>query len=250
LPVARHAAAGQSRAVNAITVRGVIESVQSRNVYTTLGSLVERVYVEAGDSVTEGQILGRLDIDDLTNSANIAEASLRIAEINLLAAEHNIETRRALYNANAIARDELRQSEFALQAAIASRRQAQAMFDAARLSLERSVIRSPIDGTVTAVIAREGAVGMGLLFIVEDINSLKIITNFREYDLDKIETGMEVQISSDATGEAVYTGIINRINPAATVFAPVTEFEVEVLVTSNYTSLRIGTTARLNILFD
>jgi len=242
--------AQQGEPVNSITVRGTVESILSRNVYTTLGALVERIHVEAGDSVTEGQILGVLDAEDLTNSANIAEASLRIAEINLTAAEHNLETRRALYSANAIAREELRQSEFALQAAVASHRQAQAMFDAARLTLERSVIRSPIDGTVTAVIAREGAVGMGLLFIVADINNLKITTSLREYDLDRIETGMEVFISSDATGDAVYTGIINRINPAATAFAPVAEFETEVLVTSNETALRVGTTARLNIVFD
>jgi len=235
------------RAADYITTRGTVESTQRRNVYTTLGSMVERVYVEAGDRVTEGQILGILDTQDLQNEANIAQAALRIAEINLMAAEHNNEMLRTLYGNRAISRNELQQSEFQYQAALASRRQAQAALDNARITLERSVIRSPINGTVTAILAREGEIGLGRLFVVEDTGNLKLTTSFREYDLTRIETGMEAFISSDATGDAVYRGIISRINPAAAAFSSVVEFEAEVLVTSPNTGLRIGTNARINI---
>ncbi|MCL2197949.1 MAG: biotin/lipoyl-binding protein, partial [Defluviitaleaceae bacterium] len=49
-----------------LTVRGVVESVESRNIYSTLGFLTERVYVEVGDVVTAGQTLATLDTEDLT----------------------------------------------------------------------------------------------------------------------------------------------------------------------------------------
>jgi RND family efflux transporter MFP subunit len=235
--------------INSITVRGTVESVQRRNVYTTLGSMVERVYAEAGDIVEEGQILGVLNIEDLINEVSIAEASLRIAEINLATAEHNHETLKGLYETRVIPRNELQQSEFQLQSAIAFRGQAQAKLDATLVIMERSVIRAPISGTVTAVIAREGEVGFGRLFVIEDTENLKIITSFREYDLEKIKTGMNVTITSDATGNAEYTGVISRINPAASAFAPVVEFEAEILVTQGNTDLRIGMNANLGIIF-
>ena len=249
-PAAPRAAARRPAALaSSISVRGTVESVQRRNVYSSLGFTIERVYVEAGDRVTEGQVLGVLETEDLNIQLLNAEASLQIAEINIAAAEHNHGILRTLYAAQAIPVNDLRQAEFALQSAIASRQQAQALLDATRIALERSVIASPINGTVTAVIAREGAAGMGLLFVVEDDN-LKITTSFREYDLARIATGMEVAITSDATGSAEYAGVINRINPAAMAGAPVAQFEAEVLVTSPNTSLRIGMNTRVTISLD
>jgi len=246
-PAVPHAAVRRPAALTgSISVRGTVESVQRRNVYSTLGFTIERVYVEAGDQVTEGQVLGVLETEDLNIQLLNAEASLQIAEINVAAAEHNHGILRTLYAAQAIPVNDLRQAEFALQTAIAARQQAQALLDATRVALERSVITAPISGTVTAVIAREGAAGTGLLFVVEEDN-LKITTSFREYDLARITAGMEVTITSDATGSAEYTGVISRINPAAMTGAPVAQFEAEVLVTSVNTSLRIGMNTRVRI---
>ena len=372
-----------------ITVRGIVESVESRNIYTTLGLIVDSIYVEAGDLVTEGQILGVLDTEDLTLSvsqqsaslelarqnsqnslsdtrrmlneatANLAnntnthilsaEAALSSAAIHLEAAQQNydnafrdytdglnphvvstesflrtarIELDRieanhlnstALYAGGILSSDEMRQSDnaltharnqyndarlgyenaiesqqrtlaqlsTALQSAMTSHQNAQEMLSAARTAaqqdierlrsnvasaevssnlepmeislaqlekrLEDSIITAPISGTVTAVIAREGAVGMGLLFVIEDTDNLKITTSFREYDISRIAEGMEVTITSDAAGSAEYTGVISRINPAAAASSPVVEFEAEVLVTSVDTALRIGMNTRIDL---
>jgi RND family efflux transporter MFP subunit len=230
-----------------ITVRGIVESVTSRNVYTTLRLVVERVYVEAGDRVVQGQVLGRLNTEDLNIELASAEAGLQLAQINFETAEYNLEIRQTLYNERVISRDELRQTEFAYRAAVALRQQAEAHFEAARIALVRSSITSPIDGTVTAVIAKEGSIGEGLLFVVEDTDNLKITTRFREHDISRVRTGMNVAITSDALGSSIYEGVITRINPAATINAPTVEFEAEVRVTSENTSLQIGMNALLTI---
>jgi len=235
---------------NGVSARGTVESVHRRNVYSTLGFMVDRVYVEAGDRVANGQVLGVLDTEDLRIQLLNAEATLRMAEIGVATAEHNYGTVRTLYGTGAIPRNDLIQSEFAFQAATAARQQAQALVDSTRVALERSVLRSPINGTVTAVIAREGSVGMGLMFVVEDTDNLRVMTSFREYDLGRLATGMEVSITPIAAGSAEYAGVISRINPAAMAHSPVVEFETEVLVTSVDTSLRIGMNARLNVAVD
>jgi len=145
-----------------------ITDVQGKSIYTTLGFIVEHINVKASDIVSAGQVLCVLDAAELANEVKIAEASLRMAQVNLALTEHNITTRRALFQTGAMPRDEMRQLEFAQQAATASVLQAQAMLDAAHTALERSIIRSPINGIVTTVFAREGAIAMGLLFVIEE----------------------------------------------------------------------------------
>lgn len=53
-----------------------------------------------------------------------------------------------------------------------------------------ATITTPISGTVTAVYAEEGASGSGLLFVVEDIDHLKVSTTIKEYDISDVEVGM------------------------------------------------------------
>ena len=239
--------------LNSITVRGIVESVERRNVFTALGNMVRRVYVTAGDRVTEGQVLGVLeDTDDsmLTVAYQQAESALRNARIELTARRTAHENNRFLYDGGAISRDDLRQSEDALAVAQNNYRDAQVLLNAALHTQGRMVIRSPINGVVTAVYAREGVPGPGLLFVVEDTDNLRIITRFREYDIGRINPGMDAAISSGAAGDTVYTGTITRINPAANAnaHASIAEFEAEVAVTSPNTGLRIGMNARVTII--
>lgn len=243
--------------VNNIIVSGIVESVEQRNVFTALGNIVRRVYAYAGDRVTEGQILGVLeDTDDtmITIAHQQAESALRNARIDLQAKRAAHENSRFLFNGGVISRDELRQSEDALAFAENNYRDAQVLLNAAIITQGRMAIRSPINGVVTAVYAREGSPGPGLLFVVEDTENLRVRTRFREYDIGRIRTGMDVTITSYATG-GEYTGIISRIHPAANVNAQVhvpmpVEFEAEVTVTSLDTSLRIGMSTQLNIILE
>lgn len=118
--------------------------------------------------------------------------------------------------------------------------------------LEDATITAPISGTITTVIAAEGATPAamgGLMFIVEDTENLRVITRFREYDIGLITEGMTVTITSEVIGGAVYTGVISRINPAAVEGSHVVEFEVEIGIVSLDTSLRIGGTARVLVEF-
>ena len=113
--------------------------------------------------------------------------------------------------------------------------------------LENSTITAPINGTITAVIATEGSIGMGLMFIVENTENLRVITSFREYEIAKIDLGMEVIIRADATGHIEHKGIIRRISPAANIHSPIVEFEVEVEIISQNTGLRIGMDTRVEV---
>jgi len=392
-PLAGQLVPAAAEHVNRISVSGTVESVSSRNVYTTLGFFVDRVIVEVGDRVDEGQILAILDTGDLelmlaqaraqletsrqgaqvniessqamlyqasanvrnnTNmhvvsaqaalaaaDANIstirasleaaqedsydgsnaivlaAQSALRAAELALNNSELDFENAQILYEIGGISQLELRHAEDALTMARNGLSDAQAGLDTASASQERTIeqlqislrsattarqqalnalnaarnaanqevdllrsnleaaevaanleaheiaiqimerqledaiIRAPVSGTVTQVITREGMIGAGLLFVVENTDDLKVMTRFREYDIGLLSEGMEVTISSEAAGIGTYDGIITRINPAAVnnmgMSGSIVEFEAEVTVISESPALRIGMNVRLNI---
>ena len=115
--------------------------------------------------------------------------------------------------------------------------------------LEEGVITSPISGTITAIYAEHGEFSMARLFTVENLDELRVLANIREYDLPNIYVGKPVLITAYATGEQVHTGVITLISPRAISIFPVVEFEIEVVITSNY-ALLPGMSARVQIDID
>lgn len=113
-------------------------------------------------------------------------------------------------------------------------------------TLQDTVITAPINGTITAVIAEEGGVGMGPLFVLADTESLRIRTFFREYDLPQLAVGTEVRITADGATEE-YFGEISLINPSATQIMNISVYEAEIAITSPQPSLYLGMTTRITI---
>jgi len=120
-----------------------------------------------------------------------------------------------------------------------------------------SVIKSPVNGVVTAVYAKEGSSGSGLLFIIEDPSQMKINIRVKEYDAGKLIPGMPVMIRADAISGSEYYGTLTKIDPAAVKNAmgetdtiSDIEFGAEVSVDTEDTLLRIGMNARLDIILE
>jgi len=115
--------------------------------------------------------------------------------------------------------------------------------------LEKAQILSPVSGTVTEILAEEGALGSGLLFVIQDADNLIVKTNISEFDLASINLGDRVSIRTDATGDTVFTGTLERIAPTSTPGGGYATFESEVAV-FGAAGLRIGMSARLSIVTE
>lgn len=123
--------------------------------------------------------------------------------------------------------------------------------------LEDCTILSPASGTVTAVNAVVGGSGSGLLFVIQDTDSLKVVTNIKEYDIDTVSIGDKVTIKADATGDTEFSGTLSKIAPTSTLTTSGTttsstdaEFESEVTVDPGSQGLRIGMNTRLSIVTE
>ena len=124
-------------------------------------------------------------------------------------------------------------------------------------NLDDTQVTAPVSGTVTAVYAKVGSAGSGLLFIIEDVENLIVNTSVKGYDVGTVQTGMKVLIRSDATGDAEMDGTITSIAPTSnknamgqTDITGEAVFAAEVAVTSKDTGLRIGMEAQLDYILD
>ena len=387
----------RSELVDSISIKGIVESDKKRTVYSTVNGLLDEVNVEVGDFVIEGQLLAKIDTEELElniaqqkadlnaseqtslnqlqnsersyseaqsnlvsgknsqilnaeSSFKTAESNLKTAqknyndslqeyragnyaqltsaESNLTSAKQNLEIttdthekNKSLFEAGVITEDTLTQSENALisaqnrvddaangydnavtaqkktveqnenalRTAQVNYNNAQELLSAAKTAasqdLERlksnvesaqitvnnesrviaiqrlekqlhdSTITAPIAGTITAVYAKVGASGAGLLFVIEDLQDLIIETRIKEYDIGRVTTGMPVVIRTDATGDTEFDGIVRKIEPAAvkntageTATSSDIEFKTIVEVTSKDEALKIGMNTRLSII--
>lgn len=95
-------------------------------------------------------------------------------------------------------------------------RQARAALAAARLDLERTVIRAPVDGQVGQRALRVGQyadVGMPLLALVPA--AVYVVANYKEIQTERIRPGQSVTVVVDALGGAALKGRVDSLAPAS-----------------------------------
>ena len=79
--------------------------------------------------------------------------------------------------------------------------------------LEKSLIKSPTDGTVTEVNAKEGQAPAAAVAKIETIDTLRIESQVKEYDKNSVAVGTLVEITSDSAMGETYKGKVISIDP-------------------------------------
>ncbi len=80
--------------------------------------------------------------------------------------------------------------------------------------LEKAIVKSPISGTITEVKMVIGGVPTDYLAKVETVNRMIITSQVKEYDLNNVKVGMNVEISGESIGmNEKFKGKVLSINP-------------------------------------
>ncbi len=125
--------------------------------------------------------------------------------------------------------------------------QATAQADLAKSQLDATVIRSPLTGRVSYRDAEVGElVGTSsLVFIVIDDRSVLVEAGLSERVVGSVRKGMSMQLVVPALGNAVLTGVVDSVSPAAD---PRTmQYSVKVRVANPDGALKSGMLARLRV---
>ena len=210
------------------TYTSTVQAYVKNNIAPQTAGRITKINAEIGDFVKKGQVLAEID-----------KVQLQQAQLQLHNQEVELERLRALYNAGGLSKSDLEAIELSYNV---TKTQVENL-------LENTVLRSPIDGVVTA---RNYDVGdmyamSAPLYTVEQIKPVKLLVAISESDYTKIKKGDSVEIAADAIPGKTFYGKVEKIYP--TVDAATRTFNVEVVVANNYSTLRPGMFARVTVDF-
>jgi RND family efflux transporter MFP subunit len=194
--------------------------------------------VEEGSSVKEGQVIARLENEDVVAARDQAEANLKAVRANLQLARADLEeaTRsfersRSLAAGNTIARSEYDISEArylkaraAVNAGEAHVGASSAALEAAKVAVEYAFIRAPF---VAVVLTKNADIGdivtplgaaanaKAAVVTIADMASLQVEADVSETHLSLVKAGQPCEIQLDALPGTRLKGVVHTIVPTA-----------------------------------
>lgn len=83
--------------------------------------------------------------------------------------------------------------------------------------IQGAVVKATSGGLVTAVNVAVGDRYNGqTIAVIENVDSFDVTTEIGEYDINQVEVGQEVVIKTNATGDEELQGVVKKVSPAAT----------------------------------
>ncbi|KDR32464.1 arsenic resistance operon repressor [Caballeronia zhejiangensis] len=197
---------------------------------------VEWLGVLEGTPVKEGQIIARLESNDVAASLAQAQAQVKVARANLELqraelknAEVDLKRYKILapqgaipatqYDAALARFDKAKASINSDEAAIVS---AQANAQAAQVAVDQTVIRAPFDGVVIEKHANVGdnitpfssaSDSKGAVVTIADMKTLEVEADVAESNIARIAVDQPCEIQLDALPDARFAGRVSRIVP-------------------------------------
>lgn len=250
-----------------VSAVGALTPLNQVDVGTEVSGTIEEVLVENNDEVAAGQLLARLNTDQL-------EAQVRRARANLLSAEARVgEAQATIAEAGrTLARtEELRARGVATQEALDNARSANdrataglasaeaqvevadADLAAAETSLAKAEIYSPVDGVVldrkvdpgmTVVAAMQTPV---LFTLAQDLAAMELKVAIDEADIGQVRAGQRAVFTVDAYPNRRFPAEITRVRYASSTTEGVVTYETLLTVDNADLSLRPGMTASATI---
>lgn len=217
-----------------VLVSGTLEPARMVEVGSQVSGTIASLPVDFSSRVKAGQVIARLD--PALFETRLAEAEAGLARAQAERARHLAaldDARRKLENAQALAGDQqlaraeldlartaMLQASADVKGAAADVAAARAMVTEARVSLDRTIIRSPIDGVV---IGRHVDVGQTIvasvhapiLFTIGDLRRMRLFAEVPEGEVGGVQRGSQVSFDIESIGGRAFTGTVAdvRLSP-------------------------------------
>ena len=205
-----------------------IEPFATNNIVSQTAGRIVSIKAEVGQKVRKGQLLATMD------DVNLAKTRMQYVNDSTELARLT-----ELYNIGAVSQADYDMAKLALN-----------ITKKTYLNLaENTYLRSPINGVVTARNYDKGDMYSMTqpIFVVEQIQPVKMLVNVSESLFTQVHEGMEFDITVDAYPNEVFKGTVNLLYP--TVNSATHTFPVEILCQNADQRLRPGMFARVTATF-
>jgi membrane fusion protein (multidrug efflux system) len=134
-----------------------LEGQQTVEIRPRIAGYIENILVDEGAYVNKGQVLFRINAQDIQAQVRSAEAQVKVAEAQVSTAEINLGKTKPLVEKSIISAYDLKSSEATLESAKAQLAQAKANLENSKANLQYTVIKSPASGTIGTFPYRVGS---------------------------------------------------------------------------------------------
>jgi RND family efflux transporter MFP subunit len=179
---------------------------------------------EEGDRVKSGEVIARIDNDDIRAGLDMAKAELERTKVDTLNIGRQFRRHRELFQSGAISDVEFETAETTYKSSLTRLLAAEAAVRVQEVNLENTYIRAPFDGTVLTKNADIGEVvapfassasSKGSVVTMADMTSLEVEADVSESNIYKVIPGQPCEIVLDAYPATRYQGFVKKIVPTA-----------------------------------
>ncbi len=213
-----------------------IEAFAEADVVAKVAGEVRYLNVEEGDLVTEGQVLAQLDGDRLRLELSQSEANLRKLQ-------RDFERNKDLREKGLLSEGDFEKIQFEMEAL-------EAQFNLAKLELDYTYIRAPIDGVVSERMVKLGNTieESEALFRVTSLDPLVAYLFVPEREYRSIKGGQPVGIEIDALPGERIVASVTRVSP---IVDPDTgTFKISIEISDQAQRVKPGMFGRIAIVYD
>jgi len=265
----------------AVSATGTLNPVVSVQVGSQVSGQIKEILVDFNSPVKSGQLIAQLDpetyqhrvrqaeadVDAARAGQGVQQAEVARARSSLANAQRDYERKKTLVERNFISpaeRDTAQNNLDVARASLASAeaqvrngeavvRQREAQLAAARVDLERTTIRAPVDGIVVKRSIEPGQTVAAslqapeLFIIAKNLTDMQVETSIDEADVGRVRVGQKATFTVDAFAGRHFEGEVRQVRKAATVVSNVVTYIVVISAANPDLTLLPGMTANVRI---
>ena len=263
-----------------VSTSGTVSALVTVDIGSQLSGNIGAVNVDYSSEVKRGEVLARMSsfetrvreeeaaVAVAKANVDLQEAGIGRAEANLHKAELDLGRAKELVAKGATSQAALDTAIAAEQGAVAdiaiakanvenakaTLTQHEATLDSARIDLDRTYIRSPIDGVVIDKIVEVGQTVAAslqapkLFTIAQDLNQVQIQAQVDEADIGQVTSGNPVSFTVDAYPDVTFEGTVEQIRLAPISLQNVVTYTVVIAADNQLSRLLPGMTANVEII--
>lgn len=217
---------------DSVLATGAIQAAQLTDVGSQVSGQLKKLYVKVGDNVKQGQLIAQIDSTTQHNSLIAAQeavanykAQKASKQSTLVLAQQTYTRQKYLYEHDAGSQADMQSARQALDAAVADVKVTDALIkqysvqvETAQANVGYTRITAPSDGTVVAIVTKEGQTvsasqSAPTIIKLANLDTMRIEAQISEADVPRIKTGMPAYFTILGDPDRKYDTSLASIEP-------------------------------------
>jgi len=236
-----------------VTASGTLNPSTRIEVGTEISGKILKLYKDFNDNVKKGELLAKLDTENLESSLESARSDVTRSQISVMDAKIDLDLQNELNKKEMSSTYDLQKAKNKYDQAVQSLNNARSALKKAEKNLQNAIITSPIDGIVIARNVEEGqtvAASMNaptLYIIANNLRKMQINADVDEADIGKIRIDESVEFTVDAFSNEHFYGKVKQVRLSPSTTQNVVTYTVVIDVDNPQIKLLPGMTANVTI---